>query len=107
MVYLFTDVEVFAMNAATDTKQERINLRLEHRAKQVLERAARFEGKTVSSFILASALAHAEKTIDAHEVMRLNRQDSEAFFNALVKPVRLNKRLAAALKEHEQRVTSR
>lgn len=78
------------MSAATDTKQERINLRLGHRAKHILERAARFEGKTVSSFILTSALAQAEKTIEAHEVMRLNSQDSEAFFNALDKPVRLN-----------------
>lgn len=41
MVCLFTDVEVLAMSAVTVTKQERINLRLEHRAKQVLERAAR------------------------------------------------------------------
>ncbi|WP_066455266.1 type II toxin-antitoxin system TacA family antitoxin [Castellaniella caeni] len=93
------------MSAATDTKQERINLRLKESAKQVLERAARFEGKTVSSFILTSALAHAEKTIDAHQVMHLNTQDSEAFFNALVKPVRFNKKLATAFKEHEQRVT--
>src|SRR3546814_17095870 len=92
------------MSAATDTKQERINLRLEHRIKQVLERAARFEGKTVSSFILTSALAHAEKTIDAHDVMRLNSQDSEAFFNALAKPVQFNKSLAAALRSEERRV---
>lgn len=95
------------MNAVTETKQERINLRLKHSAKQVLERAARLEGKTVSSFILTSALAHAEKTIDAHEVVRLNSQDSEAFFNALAKPVRFNKKLTAAFKEHEQRVTNR
>lgn len=93
------------MNAATDTKQDRINLRLKHSAKRALERAASFEGKTVSNFILTSALAHAEKTIHEHEVMNLNSQDSEAFFNALDKPIRFNKRLSDAFVEHDQRVT--
>lgn len=95
------------MSAATDTKQDRINLRLKHSAKQALERAAGFEGKTVSNFILTSALAHAEKTIHEHEVMSLNNRDSEAFFNALAKPIRFNKKLAAAFEEHDQRVTSK
>ncbi len=94
------------MNVATDTKQDRINLRLKHSAKKALERAASFEGKTVSNFILTSALAHAEKTIHQHEVMSLNNRDSEAFFDALAKPVHFNKKLAAAFEEHEQRVTS-
>lgn len=93
------------MDVATDTKQDRINLRLKHSAKKALERAAGFEGKTVSNFILTSALAHAEKTIHEHEVMRLNSRDSEAFFNALVRPVRFNKKLAAAFGEYEQRVS--
>ncbi len=95
------------MHTATDTKQERINLRLKRSAKRALERAASFEGKTVSNFILTSALAHAEKTIQNHEVMSLNNQDSEAFFNALVKPVRFNKKLAAAFEEHDRRITNK
>ncbi|WP_099034904.1 type II toxin-antitoxin system TacA family antitoxin [Lacimicrobium alkaliphilum] len=92
------------MSAATDTKQERINLRLKHSAKNALERAASFEGKTVSNFILTSALAQAEETIREHEMMRLNQQDSEAFYDALAKPVRFNKKLIDAIEEHEQRV---
>jgi|TARA_R110002094_G_scaffold169101_1_gene151611 uncharacterized protein (DUF1778 family) len=95
------------MSTATDTKQDRINLRLKHSAKKALERAASFEGKTVSHFILTSALAHAEKTIHEHEVMSLNSQDSEAFFHALDKPIRFNNKLISALEEHEQRVTSK
>ncbi|MBB3059716.1 MULTISPECIES: DUF1778 domain-containing protein [Microbulbifer] len=95
------------MSATTDAKQDRINLRLKHNAKKVLERAASFEGKTVSNFILTSALARAEKTIQEHEMMSLNARDSEAFFNALNKPVRFNKKLAAALKEHDRRTTGK
>ncbi|KGM29798.1 hypothetical protein CE143_11700 [Photorhabdus luminescens] len=37
----------------------------------------------------------------------LNNQDSEAFFNALVKPVRFNKKLADAFEEHNQRVINK
>jgi uncharacterized protein (DUF1778 family) len=95
------------MSAATDNKQERINLRLKPQAKQVLERAASFEGKTVSSFILTSAMARAERTIQEHDVMRLNARDAEAFFKALAKPVRWNRKLAAAFEEHDRRVTSK
>lgn len=95
------------MRTATDTKQERINLRLKGSAKRALERAASFEGKTVSNFILTSALAHAERTIHEHEAMTLNRRDSEAFFKALVKPVSFNKKLMAAFQEHEERVASK
>ncbi|WP_118984876.1 type II toxin-antitoxin system TacA family antitoxin [Photorhabdus sp. CRCIA-P01] len=95
------------MNTAIDTKQDRINLRLKHSAKEILERAASFEGKTVSNFILTSALTHAEKTIHEHEVMNLNNRDSEAFFNALAKPARFNKKLADAFEEHNQRVINK
>lgn len=95
------------MNVATDTKQERINLRLKHSAKKALERAAGFEGKTVSNFILSSALAHAEKTIHEYEIMSLNSQDSEAFLHALDKPIRFNTNLIAAFEEHGQRVSSK
>ncbi len=93
------------MNVVTDTKQDRINLRLKHSTKIVLERAANFEGKTVSNFILSSALAYAEKTIHEHETMSLNSQDAEAFFNALLKPVCFNQKLVATFEEHDQRVT--
>lgn len=94
------------MGATTDKKQERINLRLQPQAKEVLERAASFEGKTVSSFILASAITHAEEKIQEHETMRLNAQDADAFFQALDKPVRFNQKLASALEEHQHRVTN-
>lgn len=98
---------MLAMAANTENKQERVNIRLKPQTKQVLERAASFEGKTVSDFILTTAMARAEKTIRDHEVMRLNAQDAETFINALSKPVRFNKMLLAALDEHEHRVTSK
>lgn len=94
------------MSSVTQTNDERINLRLKRNAKLMLERAASFEGQTVSKFVLNSALDRAEKTIQEHNVISLSAQDSEAFFDALARPARFNQKLAAALKEHDERVTS-
>ena len=93
--------------ADTAAKNERINLRLKQSAKTLIERAASFEGKTVSSFILSSALATAEKTIHEHESIQLNKQDAQRFFDALAKPVTFNSKLTAALAEHDRRVASK
>ena len=92
---------------APAAKNERINLRLKQSAKSLIERAAAFEGKTVSSFILSSAVASAEKTIHEHESLQLNEQDAKRFFDALAKPVRFNKKLTEALVEHDRRVDSK
>lgn len=95
------------MDAATHNKNERVNLRLKNSAKSLIARAAGFEGKTVSHFILVSALERAEKTVQEHEIMTLNAQNSRAFFDALAAPVRFNSRLTAAFEEHDKRVTSK
>ncbi len=93
------------MDTTAQSKDERINLRLKQGAKKILERAASFEGQTVSKFVLSSALAQAEKTVQEHEAMRLNTADADAFFQALSRPVTFNKKLSAALDEYRQRVT--
>lgn len=92
------------MNTKLQPKDERINLRLKHSAKKILERAASFEGQTVSKFVLSSALARAEKTFQKHETMMLNTGEAEAFFEALSAPVRFNKKLCSALDEYRDRV---
>jgi len=91
----------------TGAQNGRINLRLKQTAKMLIERAATFEGKTVSSFIMSSALASAEKTIQEHETIKLNERDAQRFFDALAKPTAFNKRLAEALMEHDRRVESK
>lgn len=92
---------------ASAAKNERINLRLKQSAKMHIERAATFEDTTVSSFILSSALASAEKTLHKYESIRLNEQDAKRFFDALAKPVNFNKNLTDALAEHDRRVASK
>lgn len=92
------------MSVEKVTKQARISIRLKRSSKRVLEHAASLRGESVSNFILDSALARAEKTIHEHQIISLNLRDADAFFDAMTKPMRFNKKLSAALKEHDQRV---
>ena len=95
------------MDAATQNKNERINLRIKSSAKRLIDLAASFEGKTVSHFILTSALKSAEQTVQDHQVMILNTENSKTFFDALSAPVRFNQELTAAFEEHDKRVISK
>ena len=95
------------MDATAENKSERINLRLKSSAKSLIERAASFEGKTVSHFILTSALEQAEKTVQKHETMTLKAKYSKKFFEALAAPVSFNRKLATTLGEHDKRVVSK
>ena len=95
------------MDAITQNKNERINLRLKSSAKNLIVRAAGCEGTTVSHFILASALKCAEETVQEYQMMTLNAKDSKVFFDALDTPVQFNRKLTAAFKEYEERVITR
>lgn len=95
------------MSAIGVVKSERVNLRLDKAAKQRIEQAASVEGKTVSSFIVSSALEIAEKTVREHETMALSRRDAELFFDAITNPPQPNDRLRKALNEHGRRIVSR
>lgn len=88
---------MYSMNTARANKQ----------VKDILERAEGFEGKTVSSFIINSALEQAEKTIKDNEAMTLNAEYSKIFLEALSAPVDFNPRLKYAMEEHEGRVLSK
>jgi uncharacterized protein (DUF1778 family) len=95
------------LKAPAQTNQERINFRLESSVKTLLERAASLEGKSVSKFVLHSALEQAKKTVHEHESMSLNVKNSEIFFTALSATVNFNSKLTNALEEHSQRVVSK
>ena len=95
------------MAETAPSKSERINLRLDPSAKSRLERAAVFEGKTVSGFVLASALASADRAIREHETMVLGERDAQGFFDAIVHPPELGETLRNAAKEYRRRVVSR
>ena len=95
------------MATASPARSERINVRLSGTAKRRIEQAASVEGKTVSAFIVSSALESAERTVRRHETVALRREEAMRFFDALADPPPPNDGLRAALEEHSRRVDSR
>ena len=95
------------MGTVIENKNERINLRVKNSAKRMIDLAAGFEGKTVSHFIISSAMERAEKTVQEHQMMTLNGENSRQFFDALAEPVRFNQKMTAALEAHEKYVVTK
>lgn len=70
------------------TRTEKLDLRLTPDAKRTLNMAASAAGRSVSEFVLESALAHAEETLADRRRFGLDAERWEAFLTALDAPPR-------------------
>ena len=70
------------------TRSEKLDLRLTPAAKQMLYDAAAVAHRSVSDFVLESALARAEETLTDRQHFGLNAEQWEAFMAALDAPPR-------------------
>jgi uncharacterized protein (DUF1778 family) len=80
-------------------RSEKLDLRLTPGAKQTLQRAAAAAQRSVTDFVLESALASAAETLADRRSFRLDPEQWEAFMAALDAPPRLHPRLARLLEE--------
>ena len=92
------------MGKSASLKHARMQLRLDAKSKRKLERAAAYEGTTVSRFVLANAVAAAERVIDARERTALSATDWDAFHEALLDPPAPNPELRRAAVRNRERV---
>lgn len=67
-------------------KRDRLQVRLDQKAKAVLERAASYSHKTVSQFVLETALERADQVILDNELITLSPDDWQRFQDALIDP---------------------
>jgi uncharacterized protein (DUF1778 family) len=86
---------------------ERINLRLNADVKRKIQHAATLEGRTLTAYIVESALLSADRTLLDHERMVLSHRDAEALFEALMTPPEPSEARIEAMREYQERVTSR
>jgi uncharacterized protein (DUF1778 family) len=84
------------VSTVTEPKQERLQVRLDTQAKGVLQRAASYRHKTLSQFVLSTALEEAERIIRENEVVTLSNPDWKAFYDALTDPPAPNAALRKA-----------
>ena len=81
-----------------ETRNEKLDLRLTPSAKRILQAAARAGRRSVSEFVLESALARAEETLPDRQRFGLNAEQWKAFQAALSASPRPAPRLAKLLK---------
>jgi uncharacterized protein (DUF1778 family) len=89
---------------STTTKDGRLNIRCDSRARQLLDKATAYAQTSVSDFVLSHALAAAEEVVRANESMALTAMDFNALLAALDGPVEPNAALARAFDRHTEQV---
>ena len=83
----------------TETRNEKLDLRLTASAKRALQVAASAAHRSLSEFVLESAIARAEETLPDRGRFRLSAKQWEAFQAALSAPPRPTPRLRRLLRE--------
>ncbi|WP_018264707.1 type II toxin-antitoxin system TacA family antitoxin [Methylosinus sp. LW4] len=85
--------------AVRGTRSEKLDLRLSKDAKRTLQAAAAVSCKTVSDFVLESALSEAEERLADRRVFTLDVESWDAFVAALEAPPRRHARLERLFRE--------
>ena len=86
------------MTEITESKSERVDLRMTPSAKRTLQRAAAVNDKTLSEFLLDSSLSAAFETLADRRVFQLDEVQWAAFIAALDMPPSDNPRLRKLLR---------
>ncbi|HWY74061.1 MAG TPA: DUF1778 domain-containing protein [Verrucomicrobiae bacterium] len=94
------------MTAIAKAKTERLVARVNLHDKNLLERAAEVQGLSVARFVVARALADAERILNERHFIRLNQAESRRFVEALLAPPRPpTKALKKAMVQYAKQVT--
>ena len=88
-----------AAMTSSPLRSEKLDLRLTPGAKQTLQRAAAAAQRSVTDFVLESALASAAETLADRRSFQLDPEQWDAFMAALDAPPQLHPRLARLLQE--------
>lgn len=84
---------------STERRTEKLDLRVSHSAKAKLQAAASASHRSMSDFVMESALSRAEETLAERRIFSLDAEKWAAFQSALDAPTRSLPRLKALLEE--------
>ena len=88
-------------------KTARLEARITREQKDLIERAAAYEGRTLSDFVVNTVQEAAKSVIREHEILRLSGSQSRCFVEMLLGPPEPNKTLQEAAEAYRQDVASR
>lgn len=85
------------------TRAKRLEARVTSEQKNLIERAAALQGRTVTDFVLTSVQDAARRAIEEYNQISLSVRDSEAFVDALLNPKPVNDRLRDTVRRYRER----
>ena len=83
-------------------RDQRLEVRVTPDQKELIDRAARVQGRTVTDFVITALQDAARKAIEEDRVWKLSRDQQKAFIDALMDPPAPNQKLRAAYKRYEE-----
>jgi uncharacterized protein (DUF1778 family) len=89
---------------APKAKVYRFDARLNEEQKMIIQRAADLEGRTMTDFVLRSAQAAAERTLQDRAMLILSARETEAFVDAIFNPAEPGAVLRAAARRYRNTV---
>src|SRR5580704_13073864 len=93
---------VVSKSARGRTRAGRLETRVTPDQKNLIERAAALQGRTVTDFVLTSVQDAARRAIEEHQRIDLSVRDSQAFVEALIKPQPVNDRLRDTVRRYRR-----
>ena len=87
---------------AARLKSYRFDARLNEEQKVLIQRAADLEGRTMTDFVLRSAQAAAERTLQDRTMLVLSARETESFVDALLNPAEPGPTLRAAARHYKK-----
>ncbi len=81
-------------------RAQRLETRVTAEQKNLIERAAALQGRTITDFVLTSVQDAARRTIEEYQQLELSARDSEAFVEALLNPRPVNDRLRDTVRRY-------
>jgi uncharacterized protein (DUF1778 family) len=85
-------------------REARLGFRVDDRIKEMVERAAHLERRSLTDFCLTAVSEAARHTIARHETLVLSERDRRVFFDALIRPPKANARLRRAFKAEREHI---
>ena len=81
---------------------ERLETRVTADQKNLIERAAALQGRSVTDFVLTSVQDAARRAIEEHQRLDLTLRDSHAFVDAMINPQPVNDRLRETVRRYRK-----
>lgn len=89
-----------AVKRRVAARRERLEARVSSDQKDLFQRAAELQGRTLTDFVIASVHEAAVRTLEDLQTVRLTAEESRAFAEALLNPREPGGRLKAAAQRY-------